>query len=83
MNGRLWLFTAKLIRAALLCLVLFVLMTSAGAQEGSISDPRRPLGPEDTPTTPAEIRQIPYFSPKDPTTCEETKAYLNDAAGLG
>lgn len=81
MIGRHSQFAAELMRPALLCLTLFAALTGASAQEGSSSDPRRPLGPEDTPETPAGVRRIPYFSPKQPTTCEVTKAYLNDAAG--
>lgn len=49
-------------------------------QEGAPSDRRRPLGPEDTASTPQAIRDLPYFSPRAPVTCEEARVYFEDAA---
>ncbi len=48
------------------------------AQEGSRSDPRRPLGPENQVGTSSP--NLPYFSPREPVSCEIAGVYVDDAA---
>lgn len=69
--------------AKLVCLLLIVLGTifvnsSFNAQEGSKSDPRRPLGPEKQ--IGSSSPNSPYFSPKEPVSCEIAGVYMDDAA---
>ena len=50
------------------------------AQEKVENQPCRPLAPEDTSSTPPEVRAVPYCSPKEPVNCEVANFYLDNAA---
>lgn len=60
--------------------VLILMNSSLVAQETMKNEPCRPLAPEDTSSTPPEIRAIPYCSPKEPVNCEVANFYLDNAA---
>lgn len=69
------LFRARVSFAAVaLCLALAG--GGALARQGPGGVACRPLGPEDTPETPPEVRATPYCSPAVPVTCEMALAYL-------
>lgn len=64
-------------RLTVFSLSLIVFMSSAIAQEGSTTDPRRLMSPENQTAPPNP--DLPFFSPSDPQGCEINRLYLDDA----
>lgn len=58
----------------------FVCCAAISAQENNQNADCRPIGPEDTSSTPAAIRALPYCSPTMPVKCEEVLFYLDHLA---
>lgn len=59
---------------------LVLMSVNSLAQEKSGSAPCRPLAPEDTVSTPPEVRAVPYCSPTEAVNCEVALAYLYQLA---
>lgn len=62
----------------LICLSVFAPQPSPAQSKPQV--PCRPLAPEDTADTPAEIRARPYCSPIEPINCEVALVYLDQLA---
>jgi hypothetical protein len=60
---------------------IFFTTTSFFAQEKVKAAPCRPIAPEDTASTPAEVRALPYCFPTIPVNCETALFYLDVLAG--
>lgn len=71
-------FWKKLLLPSLFIIFMLCLIGvgSLKAQEGTQSDARRPLGPEDA--SGPLLDALPYHSPKEPVNCEVAGVYMDD-----
>ncbi|MBA2333779.1 MAG: hypothetical protein H0V90_02460 [Blastocatellia bacterium] len=60
-----------------LAFCFFLAASSLFAQEKSKDAPCRPIAPEDTASTPPEVRALPYCFPTTPVNCEEVLFYID------
>ncbi len=65
---------------ATLAFCFFLAASSLSAQEKSKDVKCRPIAPEDTASTPPELRALPYCIPTTPVNCETALFYLDNLA---
>lgn len=70
----------KLWSSLMIAISLTLMSINSSGQEKSGNVPCRPLAPEDTSSTPPEVRATPYCSPAEPIDCEVALVYLDQLA---